>query len=251
MKKKTRLNYQDREILYSKLLKESGLLEKSKQSKTEVDKFVVYLYKKYIISEEERRIFGGAKNLINITAHVRIRYQDIWPEMLSNQYPCGDLYRLDFVKGKNRYTTVDYFITVYNKDNDPDLDLILPNIEDYRNISKDYILPRIPEKELETLKNLLIEYFNSRYDITNYLIDYIVNGEFIGNINTISQLRYFNSEWAKKLEEIFDNKENELKDREEQNEVIEFPKSDIPICIDNLKEILEGRKLLDKMPRLL
>ena len=250
MRKKTRLNYQDREMLYSKLLEESGLLEKSKQCKAEVNRFVVYLYKKYIVSEEERRIFKGAKDLINKITNVRIRYLDIWPEMINDQYPCGDLYRLDFVKGKNRYTAVDYFITVYDK-NDPALDLVLPSIEDYRCISNDYVLPRIPEKELETLKNLLIEYFDSRYDIVNYLIDYIYDGEFIGDINTISQLRYFNSDWAKKLEEILDNEKNALKDRENQNEVIEFPKSDIQICLDNLKNLLESRKLLKEMPKLL
>ena len=71
MRKKTRLNYQDREMLYSKLLEESGLLEKSKQCKAEVNRFVVYLYKKYIVSEEERRIL-----LTIINGNLCIKHRD-------------------------------------------------------------------------------------------------------------------------------------------------------------------------------
>lgn len=250
MKKKIKLNRNDRILLYNRLLEDSGLKENVDRKKKEVSKFIIYLYKNYIIPEEELRIFEGSKNIISTNCYVRIKYSDIWPEMKDNVYPCGDLYRLDFVEGKNRYAIVDFSFNIYAV-NDLDLNLIIPSIEDYLWVSQDYIISKIPEKELETLKNLLIQYFDTKYDVVNFLIDYINGTEFIGNINTLSQLNYFNNEWARKLEEILKDRENKLKDIEEQNKVVEFPKSDISTCLNNLKEILEGRNLLKEMPRLL
>lgn len=186
-----------KEQLYSRLLKDSKLREKQKQTEQEIYDVVGIIVNSAMDPDIKKYWEGGCKRIQKIQERINIKYTDFVPDstglypetsdsplMIPGYYQRG----LDY---KCSYTGRDNINQVF-----PALSSIYPGADSLKNIID---LSKVKSEYLETLKNLLYKYGEISYNIDTFLHEYRIgygySKKFLKNITTWGALKKKNEEW--------------------------------------------------------
>lgn len=230
MQQKIWLNKEDRDWLYNTLRKKERFIERENKLNDKICDFLIYIIKKYLISEKELDEYKKSSRILINADYIGISLEDIG--FIGKRYPNDYIPKIGYNPNKNRSIYMNYQFNINNN-------IILPNnyCHSYMISKKDFL--KIPEIEIDTLKNLLIDLYDVNYDNLNFLIDYVDENGFLCNIKTMDNLKALNKDW---YDLIYSNICCSQVKEIDPNEL--FPENDIATSLKNIKEIIENKKII-------
>lgn len=241
---KTRLNYQDRQYLYKTLKSKENFQIRIEEKKGTVRKIMRELITKYMFDSETLNFYKNARRILNTKNNMIINLEDIGlcEENSDKIYP-NEMAPKILTPEEKQYMVpirMEYFFSL-NVDGEDKIIIPRNGWKDTVHVELD--VSRVPQVELEILRNALLELNDVLFEQENFLRKYWKNQEFFGGFSSMASLKSESEEWYDiVMEQYIENNQQISTNTTSKDE--KFPPNNIKTSLENLKSMIEEMKMI-------
>lgn len=231
--KKIKLNADDRSKIYNALYDKADFLNLSREKSTYILKHLKKILRDYVFTPQELEMYKNSSRILIYKTRIRIDLKAlgfVCPGMNIATYPSAEVFRLggdipgyrkiQVQNSFNLFGILDledpiYIPVSYGNESHDDSSYFDTNCIEVGT----EMLSRIPEDEINTLKNLLIDLCEVMYQKENFGVQLAA----LETVKTLKQLEALNKDWYKTMNDILEeeNQENFKNKNKEEKGVIE------------------------------